>query len=233
MSKALQIGLAGDYSDQVTAHRAIPLALRIAAGVLGCAVEETWLPTTDLAADGLIDLSRFDGIWCVPASPYQSFDGAMRAIRYAREHGIPFLGTCGGFQHAVIEYARDALGRGDADHAELNPGAAVPLFAPLSCSMVEVDATIHFAPESQIAGIYGGASAVERYRCNFGMNPAYAGWFARGPMMVTGVDDDGCPRAVEMAGHSFFIGTAYQPERSSLSGQPHPLIVAFVGALTQ
>src|SRR5258706_6337419 len=215
MRKALQIGLVGDYSDQVTAHRAIPAALRIASAVLGCAVEETWLPTTDLAAAGRIDLSRFDGIWCVPASPYRSFDGAIRAIRHAREHAIPFLGTCGGFQHAVIEYARHVLGRDDADHSELNPGAAVPLFARLSCSMVEVDATIHFAPRSQIADIYGRASAVERYRCNFGMNPAYAGWFQRGPLTVSGLDDEGSPRAVELAGSPSFIGSPYQPQRSS------------------
>jgi CTP synthase (UTP-ammonia lyase) len=231
--KPLQVGLVGDYSDQVTAHRAIPPALRIASGVLGCSVEETWLPTTELVGDGSIDLSRFDGIWCVPASPYRSFDGAMRAIRYAREHAIPFLGTCGGFQHAVIEYARHVLGHSQADHAELNPSAAMSLFAPLSCSMVEVDARIHFSPRSQIADIYGRASVVERYRCNFGMNPAYASWFDRCAMTVSGVDDEGCPRAVELAGHPFFIGTAYQPERSSLAGQPHPLIVAFVGALSE
>ena len=154
MRRSLQVGLVGDYSNEVTAHRAIPLALRIASAVLGCDVEETWLPTASLAEDGAIDLSRFHGLWCVPASPYQSFDGAIRAIRYAREHGLPFLGTCGGFQHAVIEFARHVLGH-DADHAEMNPSAAVPLFAPLSCSMVEVDARIHFVPGSQMADIYG------------------------------------------------------------------------------
>ena len=72
--------------------------------------------------------------------------------------------------------------------------------------------------------------------CNFGMNPAYASLFARGPlqtMTVSGVDDEGCPRAVELAGHPFYMGTAYQPERSALAGQPHPLIVAFLGALSQ
>jgi CTP synthase (UTP-ammonia lyase) len=233
MSKTLQVGLVGDYSEQVTAHRAIPPALRIASAVLGCAVEETWLPTTQLAQDGSVDLARFDGLWCVPASPYRSFHGAMRAITYAREHLIPFLGTCGGFQHAVIEYARNVLGHPEADHAEMNPGAEVPLFAPLSCSMVEVDGKVHFSPTSQIAGIYGRASTVERYHCNFGMNQAYASWFNRGAMVVSGVDDKDDPRAVELAGHPFFIGTAYQPERSSLTGQPHPLIAAFVGALSQ
>jgi CTP synthase (UTP-ammonia lyase) len=232
VTKPLQVGLVGDYSSAVTAHRAIPRALRLASAVLGCDVEETWLPTASLAGSGATDLSRFHGVWCVPASPYQSFDGAMRAIRYAREHDVPFLGTCGGFQHAVIEFARNVLGR-DADHAEMNPSAASPLFAPLSCSMVEVDARIHLSPGSQIAEIYGCASVTERYHCSFGMNPACASWFAESPMTVSGVDDAGCPRAVELAGHPFYLGTACQPERSALAGQPHPLIVAFVGALSQ
>jgi CTP synthase (UTP-ammonia lyase) len=231
--KPLRVGLIGDYSDQVTAHRAIPPALRIASGVLGCAVKETWLPTSDLAQDAAVDLGEFDGLWCVPASPYRSFDGAMRAIAHARRHLVPFLGTCGGFQHAVIEYARTVLGHPDADHAEMNPRAEVPLFAPLSCSMVEVDGTVHFSPGSQMAAIYGRASAVERYHCNFGMNPACMSWFDTSAMTVSGVDENGSARAIELEGHPFYLGTAYQPERSALAGQPHPLIVAFVGALSQ
>jgi CTP synthase (UTP-ammonia lyase) len=227
----VRVGLIGDYSDAVTAHRAIPPALRIAEAALGCAVNEVWLPTEELAQGTAGDLDRFDGLWCVPASPYRSFDGVIRAIRYAREHGVPFLGTCGGFQHAVIEYARHALGHVDADHQEITPEAAVPLFARLSCSMVEVDARIHFTPGSQIADIYGSDSVTERYRCNFGMNPVYARWFERAALKISGVDDDGFPRAVELHGHRFFIGTAYQPERSALAGRPHPVIVAFVGAL--
>jgi len=67
----------------------------------------------------------FDGFWCVPASPYRDIDGALRAIRFAREQRRPFLGTCGGFQHAVLEYARNVLGWADAEHGELAPNAHV------------------------------------------------------------------------------------------------------------
>jgi CTP synthase (UTP-ammonia lyase) len=229
----MRVGLIGDFSDRVTAHRAIPAALGIAGGLLGCAVAETWLPTEQLAQDGLIDLSQFAGFWCVPASPYRSFDGALRAIRYAREHAVPFLGTCGGFQHAVIEYARHALGHAEADHAELAPDSAVPLIAPLSCSMVEVEGRVHFTAGSRMAEIHGSPSVTERYHCHFGMNPAYADWFDAGTLTVSGVDDEASPRAVELSGHPFYIGTAYQPERSALAGQPHPLIAAFVGALSE
>ena len=95
-------------------------------------------------------LAAFDGVWCVPASPYANTEGALNAIRVAREHRIPFLGTCGGFQHAVIEYARNVLGWTAADHAEVNPQAALALIAPLSCSLVEKTGEIRLAAESLI-----------------------------------------------------------------------------------
>lgn len=169
-----KVGLIGDYSAGVTAHRAIPVALRLASGVLRCTIEKTWLPTTELMKPGAIDFEAFDGFWSVPATPYQSTDGALRAITFVRERQVPFLGTCGGFQHAVLEYARNVLGYRDAGHAELDPPAVVPLFAALSCSMVVVDGTIHFTPASLVAGLYGCLSVVERYHCRYGMNPAYA-----------------------------------------------------------
>jgi CTP synthase (UTP-ammonia lyase) len=231
--RTFRVGLVGDYNAQVTAHQAIPRALRLASGVLGCAIEETWLPTSELADTHGIDLSGFCGLWAVPATPYGSTEGALHAIRYAREQQIPFFGTCGGFQHAVLEYARNVLGHRDADHAELEPSTRVPLIAPLSCSMVEADGTIHFTANSQIARIYECSSATERYHCRYGMNPAYVAWFDDSPLTVTGVDEAGEPRAVELTGHRFFIGTAFQPERSALAGQAHPLVVAFARALAQ
>src|SRR4051812_27760392 len=101
-SGAVQIGLIGDYNAAVTAHRAIPRALKLAGAIIGQAVSYEWVSMQEIA-----DVSRllgFDGLWCVPASPYRSMDGALRAIRFARERGGPFLGTCGGFQHVILEF---------------------------------------------------------------------------------------------------------------------------------
>lgn len=100
----LRVALVGDYDPAVIAHQAISRALALAAEACGRPVQPQWLPTESISRDA--DLDDFDAIWCVPASPYRSMDGALRAIRYARERGVPFLGTCGGFQHAVLEYAR-------------------------------------------------------------------------------------------------------------------------------
>src|SRR5437763_4883736 len=141
----VRIGLIGDYDPEVPAHRAIPAALRLAADRCGGAVEPVWLATAGLTGDVPARLAGCAGLWCVPASPYANADGALAAIRFARESGSPFLGTCGGFQHALLEYARHVLGFGGAEHAETSPEAAMPLIAPLSCSLVEKSGHIAFA----------------------------------------------------------------------------------------
>ena len=129
---ALQIGLIGDFDESVTAHRAIPLALRRAAERLSQRLEFDWLGTDTMPdAQGL---ARFDALWCVPASPYRSMAGALRAIAFARREGVPFLGTCGGFQHAVVEYARAVLGWADAEHAETAPDAPLAVITALDCA---------------------------------------------------------------------------------------------------
>lgn len=225
----IQIGLIGDYSPMVMAHIAIPQALAIAANDTGIKVNVTWLPTDSIAQD-LEQLSSFNGLWCVPASPYASMDGALSAIRFAREGNRPFLGTCGGFQHALIEYARNVLGYAEAEHAETNPDAAMPLIAPLSCSLVEANGTIKFKEDSLIRNIYGKDEAIEQYHCNYGVNVRYQQLLETGEMKITGVDVEGEPRVVELAGHPFFVATLFQPERSALSGIVHPLIRSYLQA---
>ena len=130
MTAAIRIGLIGDYNPAVTAHQAIPRALALTGDTLRVPIDHEWIPTEEI--HDAARLSGFDGLWCVPASPYRSMEGALRAIRFAREQGRPFLGTCGGFQHAIIEYARNVLGWADAEHAETAPNAARPVITPLS-----------------------------------------------------------------------------------------------------
>lgn len=213
------------------AHAAIPRALELAAGS-SAGVEPRWLPTPSLEKDLPGKLAGLDALWCVPGSPYASTEGALAAIRFAREKGRVFLGTCGGFQHALLEYARDAMGLPGAEHAETSPGAAAPFISPLSCSLVGKTGTIHFRRESRAALLYGAAEAVEAYHCSFGLNPGYRARLEAGGMSVTGVGEDGTARVVELAGHPFFLATLFQPELSALreNALPHPLITGFVRA---
>ncbi len=230
MSNMIRIGLIGDFSSHVKAHYAIPRAVEFALSGLACQAQLSWLSTSLLADDSQIALSDFDALWCVPGSPYENMDGALRAIRCARERGIPFLGTCGGFQHAIIEYARNVLGLAEADHAESNPSASLPLIAPLSCSLVGTQGVITFIPNSRIAAIYGRDEAIEEYHCNFGFHSQYRSLLEQGEMRITGVDSNNEARVIELAHHPFFIGTLFQPERSAFRDVAHPLIRAFLQA---
>jgi CTP synthase (UTP-ammonia lyase) len=225
-----RIALIGDFNPEVTAHRAIPPAINLAAAAAGHRVDGVWVETRTLGSDVPRRLADFHAVWCVPASPYANTEGALAAIRFARESGRPFLGTCGGFQHALLEYAHNVLRLRDADHAETNPDAALPLIAPLSCSLVEKSGTITFLEGSRLRSIYGEAEAEESYHCNYGLNPRHETLFREGALHICGRDQAGEARAVELADHPFFIATLYQPERRALQGKTHPLLNAFVAA---
>ncbi len=227
----LSIGLIGDHDPAVLAHRAIPEALRLAGAAARVEIAWEWLHTAELgASDTAARLERYDALWLVPASPYASTDAALAAARFARERSRPFIGTCGGFQHALLEYARNVWGLASATHAELDPAAPDPLIAPLACSLVEEQGEVHFPPGSRLAMLYGDARAIEGYHCRYGLNPAYLGRLAEGPLRPAAWDSDGDIRAVELWGHPFYVLTLFQPERAALKGQVPPLARALVEA---
>ena len=228
MRKHILIGLIGDYDATVPAHQAIQIALQLAADSAAMAVKLQWVPTEEVRSASRV--SDFDGLWCVPASPYCDMEGALRGIRYARESGRPFLGTCAGFQHAVIEYARNVLGLADAEHAETAPDAVRPVIALLACALVEATGPVRFFPNSRIAKAYGIGEATEGYRCRYGVNPAFQTMLVSGPLRAVADDATGEVRAVELDDHPFFVATLFQPERAALKGQLPPLVAAFVHA---
>ncbi|MCS2147781.1 CTP synthase C-terminal region-related (seleno)protein [Scandinavium manionii] len=223
----LRIALVGDFNPEVIAHQAIPLAIDDAAAVQELTADYDWVATTDIkSAD---DLVGYDAIWLVPASPYQNAEGAFIAIRYARENSIPFLGTCGGFQHAILEYARNVLGWNDAAHAETDTEGRM-VIAPLACSLVEKSDTIELRANTLIAKAYGRLSIEEGYHCNYGISPDFAAELDEGALRVTGWDEEGEIRVVELITHPFFVGTLFQHERNALAGRPAPLVHAFLRA---
>lgn len=229
-SPVVRIGLVGDRSPAVRAHGAIPVALDLASKVLGVVTEPTWLSTRELDGTLAQTLPSFAGIWCVPGSPYESMDGALGAIRVAREQGIPFLGTCGGFQHTLIEFARHVLGLNDADHAESNPDAVMPLVAALSCSLVGVQGQVTLTQGSHVARAFGRTRSTESYHCNYGLNARYRHMLDGTALRITGEDEAGEVRVLELMEHPFFMATLFQPELTASTGQPHPLIQAFLTA---
>ncbi len=230
MKRIARIAVVGDFSPEVTAHLAVPTALARAAAAAQCTVEARWFDTALLDKNAARQLESFGGVWCVPGSPYRSMAGALDAIRFARESSRAFLGTCGGFQHAIIEFARNVLARQDADHTESNPAAEFPLINKLACSLAGESRGVRLKPGSRAARIYRESEVTEAFNCNYGMNPQHQGLLEGTALEVTGTDAAGEVRVVELAGHPFFVGTLFQPERSALRGETHPLITSFVAA---
>ncbi len=238
------IALVGDHSPDVTAHRAIPLALAAVRDEQRVPLAWQWVPTREIH-DAARDLASFAAVWAVPASPYEHEAGALAAIRFARETRRPFLGTCGGFQHALIEFARHVAGLATADHAETNPAADTLVVTRLTCSLVEQTRELRLVSGSLIHAAYGRDLATEGYRCNYGPSPEHRTQLERAGLRFTAFDlpaeasakegDAGEIRAAELpfAVHPFFVGTLFQPERAALRGEIPPLVRAFVAAITK
>jgi CTP synthase (UTP-ammonia lyase) len=222
MANATSIGIIGDFNAGNPTHVATNSGIQHAAEVLGNSFEGVWLPT-----DQPHEYGEFQGLLCSPGSPYRSPDGALTAIRYAREHNIPFIGTCGGFQHLVIEYARNVMGFKDAAHAETDPLASCLFVTPLSCSLVGTTMEVTLKPGSKAAAACRSLRSMEKFYCNFGLNPGYQAQMETAGLEITGKDQNDEARIVELASHPFFLGTLFVPQARSAAGDPHPLILEF------
>lgn len=224
---AARIALVGDRSANVRAHNRIPALMEALLQRESIALDPYWIATADAAE---CDLTGFDGIWLTPGSPYASFEGALAAARAARENEIPYLGTCGGFQHALVEYARDVCGLASVHHAEIAPDAPDLLITPLECSLVGHEEAVMVVPGTLAARIVGAGRRTERYHCSYGLNAEYLDALTRTGMRFSGFDDSGNVRIMELPGHPFFLGTLFQPELQGDGTQPHPIVRAFASA---
>ncbi len=224
-----QIALVGDFDAQVVAHQAIEKCFALAQQCALQPVKRHWLSTEIIVEGDVHQFDSFQGIWCVPASPYRSTQGALWAIQYARTHAVPFLGTCGGYQHALLEYARNVLGLKHCGHTELDPAAPLPLLERMHCPLIEQSQKIHLTNDG-FRSIYGADSGQEGFNCSYGLNPKYEHLFSGTVLEIVARSEEGQARAFQLKGHPFFIGTQFQPERRVFTGSLHPLVNAFFQA---
>jgi CTP synthase (UTP-ammonia lyase) len=226
----VRIALVGDRSTAVRAHERIP---QIAARYDD--VDLHWLSTADLVP---AEATAFDGVWVVPGSPYADEGRVVDTIRAARTGGTPLLGTCGGYQHMILEFARTVVGVG-ARHAESpvaggagggeagDAPASTALITELACSLKGRSGQVDVVPGSRAAAALGERS-FERFHCSFGLTAADAEPLVAAGLVLSGTSPEGEPRVVELPGDAFWLGTAFQPELAD--AQPHPVIEAFVTA---
>jgi CTP synthase (UTP-ammonia lyase) len=238
VSQAVRIGILGDFNPEFRSHLATPDSLLHAARKLKVKVESEWIPTPTLTANADKILETFDGLLASPGSPYKSFDGMLNGIEFARRRDWPFLGTCGGFQYALIEFARNILGIADADSAENNSGSKNIVIYPVACAVTGRKGgepmlhgkvpEIRLRPGSYLQSFYGKEVVTEEFFCNFEVNPEYewAAMEAGFPVVARGAQGE--IRAIESPTHRFFIATLFQPQLSSTEKNPHPVILAFL-----
>ncbi|HTW97984.1 MAG TPA: hypothetical protein VMD59_04365 [Acidimicrobiales bacterium] len=224
-----RLALVGDRSPDVQAHARIPVLVDALQDRNGAPIELYWLHSTTVREQG--DVAGFDGIWVVPGSPYESEAGVLTAIEAARNNGIPLLGTCGGFQHLLVEFARNVCGMRRAAHAEVEPAAEELLIVPLECSLLGEEAAVTIVAGTMAAQAMGAGPSTERYFCRYGLAARYLELLESHGLVVSGRDELGEARVVELPGHPFFVASLFQPELSSDATWVHPLIAAFAASV--
>jgi len=141
-----------------------------------------------------------------------------------------FLGTCGGFQHVVLEYARNVCGLAGAAHQYYDPQGTELVLTALPCSLGGQVMRVRLESGTLAARIFARPEVFEEYYCNYGINPDYEERMRDSGLVISARDADGAPRIVELPRLNFFIASLFVPQTSSLEERPHPLISAFVAA---
>jgi CTP synthase (UTP-ammonia lyase) len=240
MRSLLNVGILGEYNPQKTSHPATLEAIGHAAGYLSVKTETTWLSTPScLTEKGLQRLVDFDALWASSGGDYQSPPGLLKGIRRARELHKPFIGTCGGNQYTLLEYARNVAGMAQAGHQEDDPDTPMPLIVLAACPLDSLPAgaprltgglKIKILSGTQAFRIYQQTEIEETFNCNYELNPQYQEKLEKAGLKVSGVSQEGHARIVELTDHKFYIGAGFLPQMSSTPGRPHPLIAAFLRA---
>jgi len=227
MSSVIKLGIIGDY-DGRPSHLATEEAVKHCASRLDFIAEWDWIPTDSLENGAADKLSHYDGLWCSPGSPYKSMNGAINAIQFAREHNYPFIGTCGGFQHAVIEYGRNVLHIKELQDLSFDLYQSNDYIKALSCSLVGQTRQITINKASYLYDIYGEKIITEKYNCNFGLDQSFQTLLNNNGFKIVGMDEDNEARLMAIEKNDFFVATLFQPQLNSTYEKPHPLIIEYI-----
>ena len=205
-----------------------------------------WVQADDLTGPEADVDAVFEGVQgiLVPGGfGNRGIEGKLAAARYAREHGIPYLGICLGMQIAVMEFARHVCGLEGASSTEFNPDTPYPVIDIMEeqKGLEQTGGTMRLgayrcrlAPDSRLHKLYGADEVRERHRHRYEFNNAYIETFAAHGLRVAGVNPErNLVEAVELVDHPWFVGVQFHPEFKSRPNRPHPLFTGLVGAALQ
>ena len=244
--KKVKIAVVGKYVELPDAYISVTEALHHAGIANDASVKIQWVNAEKIeAADTDLDevFVGCKGILVPGGFGDRGVEGKIRAIRYAREHKLPFLGLCLGMQCAVIEFARHVCGMADAHSTEFNPETGHPVIALMDSQLGVVDKggtmrlgayPCKITEDTHTAEAYGKPEVQERHRHRFEFNNDYRQQLTDRGMVIAGtLPDDSLVEVVEVKDHPWFVGCQFHPELKSRPNHPHPLFRGFVRASLQ
>lgn len=244
----VNIGLVGKYVELEDAYLSVKEALMHAGLALGRDVHIEWISSEDLERGRALDrFAHVDGIVVPGGFGYRGIEGKIVAARYARVHGIPYLGLCLGMQVLCIEYARHLLESDEPNSTEFDISTEYPIIdiMPDQRDIADMGGTMRLGvyacqllPFSRASKAYRdqgyGDLIYERHRHRFEFNNHYRTQMQNAGMVFSGLSpDERLVEIVELNDHPFMVGSQFHPEFKSRPNKPHPLFRAFIDAAVQ
>ncbi len=245
----VRIGMIGKYVDLSDSYKSLNEALRHAGLHARTRVTIEYIDSEQIERDGIAGIERLDAILVPGGFGKRGTEGKMAAIRYAREHNVPYLGICLGMQLATIEFARNVVGLAGANSTEFDPETPHPVVALITEWMdrtgrierrdaqSDLGGTMRLGsqkcpvqPGTLAARIYGN-EVNERHRHRYEVNNVYVPQLeAAGYRVSARTPTENLPEIMELPSHPFFIGVQFHPEFTSTPRNGHPLFSAFIHA---
>jgi CTP synthase len=244
------IGMVGKYIDLADSYKSLNEALIHAGIQTRSQVHIRYIDSEQLEVEGTQLLADLDGVLIPGGFGVRGVEGKITAVRYAREHGVPFLGICLGMQVAMVEFARNVAALARANSTEFDPSTPHPVIALITewqtaCGRIEqrtagsdLGGTMRLgaqearlAPDSHVRTIYGADAVVERHRHRYEFNNMYAERLRTAGLGIVGTSvDDALIEITELSDHRWFVGCQFHPEFTSNPRDGHPLFTSFIGA---
>jgi len=246
---SVNIAMVGKYVNLRDAYISLCEALMHAGLRTRTRVNIEYIEATDIEKNGPACLAGMDAVLVPGGFGERGIEGKIQAVRYAREHGIPYLGICLGMQLAIIEFARNVAGLEGAHSTEFNKASPHPVIALITewqdqKGRVEVRdersnlggtmrlgaQEVRISHGSRAHAVYGADVIRERHRHRFEFNNTYLQRMMNAGLRFSGFSRDGLVEIIELPGHPFFIASQYHPEFRSTPRDGHPLFTGFVRA---
>jgi CTP synthase len=242
--------MVGKYVDLLDAYKSLNEALKHASMQTLTEVIIEHIDAEDIERDGTAVLAGMDAILVPGGFGDRGVEGKISAVRYAREHNVPFLGICLGMHVALVEYARNVCGLEGANSSEMNPSTAHPIVA-LITEWMNVDGSTeardessdlggtmrlgaqpcHLEEGSLVRSVYGEETIMERHRHRYEVNNNYLDQLRAAGLRVGGWSADrSLVEMIELPEHPWFVACQFHPEFTSRPRSGHPLFTSYIEA---